>query len=974
MQLPDSRRLVNIKSNYSLTATTVNRSRLSDERGAALATAVLLLAVLGAIAMTVLSVATSETHIAASDLHRTQTFYAAAASMEKMSSDFAALFARTARPTRAQLDAIEAASPIELFNEGFTLNQTIAVDNRTLAAMQQTTNTANPRVTISNGPFAGMTAGVTPYILSTTATAANGSQVNLTRQINNYLVPVFQFGMFSSEDLEVHPGPKLTFNGRVHANGNLYLNGDVTFLAKATTANEVVSDVLRNGSARNGTVSFQVGPINVPLTQGSVVQGPNLLGAALGQRGYFPGSPDGTSNANWATISVAAAQSGIANQFGGQLLTRLTGVTPLLLPMQLTGNQTREIIKRRMLNDDNILSQSRYHSKAQIRILLDDENPATADSSGIPAGKGVKLSMANAADPYYFQPQVLDGGRALWRIADNGTYSDNAGTAVLQGGSGQVADTVRSVRNPVTPDTSANGRTIPGGSGISGRILIEIIDANGNAFDVTRQILSMGVTEGEPNGIVYLQRPLWAAFTQGSRDSGGGASSLTSIMNSNIAADGEIAVPVQDPVYGFLAGIVDNAVGQPTRADSPPAAPSWNAIVPINLYNVREGRLNIALNANTAFERGLMSIVEINMRNLARWVDGVYDANLLAGTSAVSTSVNGVDGYIVYVSDRRGDRVKSEIDSSGAAINTTNGMVDNEDIYGPNGALDPGEDVIDGGIDVATGAQKKGTLQNDTNELPDPVALLGTSGLDRLGRAQTVASWLNPSNYFRRGVRLFNGENLQISGGANKLSTTKGITVSSENMVYIWGNYNTTGINAAPPNGVACLNDPAAACRYLGNQIPASIVADAVFPLSKTWFDSSSALYPDDLTRRLADLKLPGFSSETSVRAGIIAGNNLSALAGNPDGGNTAESRLNGGIHNFPRFLEVWNARWNFVGSLIPLFHSTQALGQYNAASTIYSPPIRDWAFDSTFQDPMRLPPGTPQFQYILPTAFRQVL
>ena len=46
----------------------------------------------------------------------------------------------------------------------------------------------------------------------------------------------------------------------------------------------------------------------------------------------------------------------------------------------------------------------------------------------------------------------------------------------------------------------------------------------------------------------------------------------------------------------------------------------------------------------------------------------------------------------------------------------------------------------------------------------------------------------------------------------------------------------------------------------------------------------------------------------------------------------------------------------------------------YNAAATIYTPPTRNWAFDSTFPDPNKLPPGTPQFQYIEPTAFRQVL
>lgn len=51
-------------------------------------------------------------------------------------------------------------------------------------------------------------ATVTPYLLDTTATQnATGAQVRLQRKINNYLVPIFQFGMFSNEDMEVHPGP-----------------------------------------------------------------------------------------------------------------------------------------------------------------------------------------------------------------------------------------------------------------------------------------------------------------------------------------------------------------------------------------------------------------------------------------------------------------------------------------------------------------------------------------------------------------------------------------------------------------------------------------------------------------------------------------------------------------------------------------------------------------------------------------------
>ena len=450
-----------------------------------------------------------------------------------------------------------------------------------------------------------------------------------------------------------------------------------------------------------------------------------------------------------------------------------------------------------------------------------------------------------------------------------------------------------------------------------------------------------------------------------------------------------------DATYGYLTNIVDDTASgfQPIRSDMPGGQPTnatcaastqpvvcglltdwgtsnwntnrnWNAIVPITVYNVREGRINTSLGGGSVYERGITNVIELNMRNVARWVDGVYDVNLLQGTGATSNFIASPDGYTVYVSDRRGDDING---------GRTNGMVDNLDIYGPNGTLDPGEDV-----------QFAGVMIKDTDELPDPAVLTTVApgyGLDIVKRAIAVAAWSNRAangidhRMFRSAVRIFNGQNLQISGNAGQLSQTLGITVSSENPVYIWGNYNTTGINTAPPDGTSCLNDATANCFYLGNQVPSSLVCDAFFPLSKTFFDAQTAMYPDAMDRRQAD-RGATVAQETAVRMAIIAGNNRSALSGSPDAGNSAsgESRLCGGMHNFPRFLEDWSARWNFVGSLIPLYHSTQAMGQYNADSSIYGPPIRNWAFDITFTNPARLPPSTPLFQHIEPTGFKQVL
>lgn len=999
--------------NNRMTARASQFEKREGERGAALAMALLIMGVLAVVSMSVLAVVNHEAQIANSDLRRTQTFYAAAAGIEKMTSDFSALFARTSRPKQSHLNTIANSPPAELTGEGFVFQQSLALDSAALTEYhKRITFPAGsfPTVVVPSGPFAGLTATVSPYVANTTATldpggsyitgtsttTDGGPQVTLQRKLNNYMIPIFQFGMFSNEDLEIHPGPQFYFNGRVHANGNIYASGTTEFQDKVTTANEIVTDVLRNGGTHATSVTVKVGSTTVSLTKGSVNNGPNLPGAVSGGRGYFPTSPNGTANTPWDTNSIAAAAAGVPNQFGGQVLTRTTGAAPLLLPLQLDGNPTREIIKRRMPNDDVTLSDSRYHTKAEVRILLDDENPSTTDACGIPAGKGVALST--------FVPEPLpegalltaNGGRALWRIKDDGTYVDTTAPATYLRQQQAVtltlmqADTVRGVQSASA--TSPNGITIPAGAGIKGRIFIEIVDSNGNHYDVTKQILSLGMTEEEPNGIVYLQRPLWAAFTQGSRDASGGNNYLTyflqgsgtapNINGTNIGMGAKVnsSSLTQDATYGYLTNIVeDTSLGTGVRAAAPGPANDWNSIVPINVYNVREGRINTSLDANTIWERGMTSVVEINMRNFARWVDGVFDGNLLAGTNAVSTNIAAPDGYILYVSDRRGDKVKQEQDPTGAVLNTTNGMADNEDIYGPNGSLDPGEDVIDAGIDMSTGQPKKGTLQKDTSELPDPAALAGGGPtVPRQTRAMTVAAWTNPSNYFRRAVRLFNGENLMTSAtdaaaqAAGKLSSINGITVATENMVYIWGNYNTTGINNQPAGGASLAAD------YNGNQVPTSIVSDAFFPLSKTWFDSETALNPDSTSLRPADLNMssPSLGQETSLRAGIIAGNNLSALAGSPDAGNSSagESRLCGGMHNFPRFLENWNSqRFNLIGALIPLYHSTQAMGPYNANSTIYGAPSRNWAFDSSFLNPQRLPPGTPQFQYIEATGFKQV-
>lgn len=970
-----------------------------SECGAALAVAVIVIAILAVVALTALAFSSTEARIAGSDLQRTQTFYATVSALEKMTNDFSNLFRRKMHPTPADLDIIKNSPPTELEGEGFYFQQTLEKDTDKLTqlqAIQGLPNNVYPRVNIPEGPYSGLYASLIPYKMSSIATQqTTGTQVKLEREFNNYLVPLFQFGIYSNEDIEVSPGPMLTFNGRVHANGNIYALRNTKFLNRLTMAGEWVREASRGGEPNTDTGSdnvwIEVDGINVKSTKGSVqsgsgtVGGPFIAGSTPGTRGYHPGSPNGVANPKWEAESVKSAKKGTSDRFGGKLVTNSTGASKLATPLELAGNSPAEIIKRELPSDDEILSGSRYHSKSQVRILIDDETAGSGSNNvaGIPANKGVLLSN--------FTPSVLNDGKALYLFDDNGSISPGNYSNFRQKEPGNLTGLAKTVRGiKFTGEKDASGNYIPPGAGIQGKILIEIVNPDGTTVDVTQTILSMGVTVGEPNGIIYLQRPLWAAYIQGSRDRAGNGFNLVDLtQNSQSIADGEIADPstwffLNRGFINTTAVAADEDSGIYAREATPSGHP-FNQIVPINVYNVREGWYRSQMSESDIYERGITSVVEINMRNLARWLDGIYDTSLLSGTNALSSNIKGDEGYVVYISDRRGDKVKTEYLSSGAAYKSTNGIVDNEDIYGPNNALDAGEDVIDFGWEVG-GSSKKGSLQRDLNELPT-LGKIWSSSLVREERAREVLSWsplsISSNSYFRRGVRLFNGEKLSFSAANGKLSPTKGITIASENLVYIWGNYNTTGITGIPSGG-STTNDGG----YTGPQIPSSIVCDAFFPLSKTWFDASSALYPEGSGNarnmlgeayRMADEKLPTTAQSTSVRAGIIAGTNISGMTASP-GRDAAGLRRNGGIINYPRFLELWNLNgvvnpWNYTGSFIPLYRSTQAISQWeNETAIIYMPPVRNWSFDITFLTPQKLPPGTPFFQYVQATGFRQSL
>ncbi|MEJ2082584.1 MAG: hypothetical protein P8Y94_10540, partial [Acidobacteriota bacterium] len=175
-----------------------------------------------------------------------------------------------------------------------------------------------------------------------------------------------------------------------------------------------------------------------------------------------------------------------------------------------------------------------------------------------------------------------------------------------------------------------------------------------------------------------------------------------------------------------------------------------------------------------------------------------------------------------------------------------------------------------------------------------------------------------------------------------------GFTVASENPVYVQGNYN------ADSSGFSSGNASAA------------IIADSVTLLSNSWSDRGSFRSPTYVSGGSART-----ASTTWYRMAVAAGKNKPFE--HPSWGSD-EYGLDGGTHNFLRYLENWSgSTLHYEGSLVSLYYSEYATGIYKCCNAVYSPPDRDYKFDTEFLEPDKLPPGTPMFKDIVNLGFRQI-
>ncbi len=800
---------------------------------------------------------------------QTQAYAAAHAGLEKLTADVGAMFTGGNFSPSAEQVAALSDEPPDL--PGF---QFVAPGGGSGYTITPGTVVVAP---ISNGPLQGLTGLITPYQITVTAQATGGSmlggaaEVRMRREVQTVAVPVFQFGIFSENNLSFHAGDNFSFGGRVHSNANIFLaaaSGATLTLADRVSA---VNEIIRTHFANGRSAASYTGTIRMAKAAGCPAA-PTAANASCrnlaSNEGSLTGNVGSAANPNWTNLSV-----GIYN---GYIKNGLTGAQRLDLPLVSDEASAIDIIRRpNPANPDpESLAGQRFYHLASLRILLSD---TAAELTALPGAVGTPVSLEAAALPATAGSWPL---AASTGSATNG-YRSAAGTPLL-GGFILVNK----------QDDRARGQT-------SRRKSSRSASRAGTSRTRARAPRTRTRTPSSACSVPRTRQP--------------------------------------------------RARRAEVRRQTAPSTDFW----PTSLYDAREGlrRENSTLTSDTTMLLGgVMYYVEFDVNNYKRWITG-------RSAPRAPTSQD-VTGYAVYFSDRRNNKNATNVETGEYGWED---FVNTDSASTPNGALNTGEDV--------NGDNALQTYGNTPRITYTVVAPNGTAPYGSLSpinssvnvhtsRVNKGVARANRAVFFRRALKL-------VNGGLGQLPSNglQGLTVASENPVYVQGNFNACGTptQLCASGGFGATGDA---------HRSAAIIADAVTLLSRLWNDNNSFNSPHGHAGRDADT--------TWYRMGVISGKGLNfPRPVNVTSYDAENFGSDGGAHNFMRFLENWNAAtFNYRGSMVSLYTSRQGVGTWKccSGSNVYSPPGRAAVFETEFITPALLPPRTPMFRDINTLTFRQML
>jgi hypothetical protein len=967
------------------------------EKGIALAIALVVLLLISIMIAGLAWLVMGDQKLGGNNADRQRAFYGAEAGLESLTASlqnaFNAKYALTASDINAltqtppsNVPGIQYVAPGGSNGSGYVIGFTPNAQG----------NPASSFSTLTTGPYAGLVALSTKYNMAVTAKTAFGSETKLQRKVQTVAIPLFQFGIFSQGDLDFFAEPPFNFGGRVHTNGNLWLAefspSTLTISSKVTAAGELITSNLENGVLTSSGIN---GPLQITTNPGSSSYA-NLLSQSPSQ------SVTGTSNSVGSIGPYNSAFAGVASGvYNGNIGVKETGVKPLNLSIATPniGGQTIDLIRRPVPGENTSnpakLSE-RYYSQVSLRILLSDYGTNgtcnTTDIKNLPAlsanGSGSTITPVDLATLAWDTSVVTAGTNGPpYNAAPSGITAANVGASVLP-----------------LPVSNASSTTYTASDGywvkqyfptITGCLKIDYqSQAGGSWTDVTWEILNLGYTGRNINPLSSTSPAPPALPALPSTQVKSSGPTLNTGVSTIACTDPSSLAVIR------LARVRDN----PRTAASTNSYCGTNAIAPTALHGAdywpnvlfdsREGLLrDISPAAGNPTLAGAMYYVELDAANLAKWFKGTIGSS--------GTSANNTTGYSIYFSDRRGEQPDPNPPASVGGTNVLTGGYGYDDFTNPsntngcpNGSLDQGEDMEgdynSSGIDTSPVLRTYGNiLASSTLSNLWPISISGSVSGTQLGGVSTTAvttletsvlannpycsapglKWPfatanaqnlreNPPIFFRRALKIVDGSKIS-TGTCN--GVTCGLTITSENPVYVQGDYNND------PTTDATLSTPSTDAH-----VGTSIIADAVTALSNNWNDVNSFISPYNYSNRMA--------TATTYRFAMVGGQGVPFLQ--PAGSSMADPAqgTDGGVHNLMRYLENWNTTVPsyYLGSMVSMYYDHQAVGIWKccgaggSGGAVYNPPQRNYKFDTDFLTPSLLPPLTPMLRAINTIGFTQ--
>jgi len=344
------------------------RTIASSERGAALVMTLLVLVILTAFGLTLVALGTSEVAMSSNWRDYSKDFYAAEAALESGVVGLRNLLPATPTPTQAQLNTI--ATPPTLSDSRLTFGA------YTITAASPAPN----RQTFAAGPYSGLFGWVQGYSIQAQVNGQGGTKAKLTQVLQHTRVPLFQFGIFYGKgvDLELRPGPGMTFNGKIFSNSNIYVAAGSTL--QITDSMKAAGNIYR---------SIKSEPAYPNMSNPQIADAAGTLQTLNFDHTYQPGF-----GSTWPSAGAWASQA--MQTFGGQVQDSAMGVQQIVPPLpDLFGNPSNpdvvahQLIEMPRAGDSAALASAKMYSQAGLRI----EAGATTIAATGQNGNGVTLPL-----------------------------------------------------------------------------------------------------------------------------------------------------------------------------------------------------------------------------------------------------------------------------------------------------------------------------------------------------------------------------------------------------------------------------------------------------------------------------------------------------------------------------------------------------------------------------------------------------